>query len=468
MKQIISYLSVLLCIVACNVNASGEGDKLTVLSRATAQKVITTDSNALSIGILIPDRGMADPHVWKVGDRLFVMCGHDESWDDKNTWVMDRWELWSTTDLINWEHHLNILPTETYIGDKSNCWAGDICERNGKYYWLFSNRNINTGIMVADEITGPYKDLLGRPLIEEGLTETPSYDPEIYIENGEYTVIFGAGKYYMATLSDDMRSLKTEPKKILVLKDGVEQGTDDKSTLFKRGDWYYLAYGNHYAISKNLYGPYEFAGDFTPGGHNSVFEWDGIWYVIQENFDTNIFYRGIGLQPIFFNEDGTIRLASKMSVHPGDSREYRFSASQMGWHSESGTTLEWDKSGVISGKISSEDSEIGSAIFLMDDLTKNKTISLDLVNESDATTMEVSIASHEDVPMYWDVYPVTVNWADHSSVKVPIKSNSKKTQHIKIELSKYEKLEKNLMKIKIKPACEALNGNWTIDNIIIK
>ncbi len=462
MKKVLNFILLLLSlgVVACQSEPA-------IIETATAQKVITTDQGALSIGVLIPDRGMADPHVWIEDGRLYAMCGHDESWDDKNTWVMDRWELWSSADLITWQHHLNIEPSETYIGDYPNCWAGDICRRGDKYYWLFSNRNINIGVMVADKITGPYRDLLGRPLLEEGIIEKPVYDPEIFIEDDVYTICFGVERYYMATLSEDMRSIIDHPKAVYVMKDGVEQGVDDKSTLFKRGDWYYLAYGNRYAMSKNLYGPYEYSGEFTPGGHNSVFKWGDQWYVIQENNDTNIFYRGVGLQPIFFNSDGTIRLASKMSIHPGHGREYRFSSSQMGWRAESGCTLNWSDEGYIYGEATHEHGAIGSAIFLMNNLDECTTIELDLINRTPSQRMRISIASYNPEPMYWQVYPVNTDWTQHSYVDVNIINDQATYQHISVELSEFDNLKPDLMQIRIEPASDAVSGSWQIDNIIL-
>ncbi len=461
MKDIFNVV-IFLFILSCSPS------KEKVLGYAKAQKIITTDEGALSVGILIPDRGMADPHVWIENDRLYVMCGHDQSWEDKNIWLIDRWELWSSDNLIDWSHHINIYPTETYIGDKANCWAGDICERDGKYYWFFSNKNIDTGVMVADKITGPYQDLLGRPILHQGLVEKPSYDPEIYIENGIYSICFGVERYYMATLSKDMRSLITEPRPIYVMDDGVEVGTDDKPTLFKRGNWYYLAFGNQYAMSKDLYGDYEYQGEFVQGGHNSVFEWQGQWYVIMENNDTNIFFRGISLQPIYFNDDGTIRLASKMSIHPGKGRVYSFTASSMGWHPENNkTTLTWNENGRICGEIKGDSAAIGSAIFLMNNLDSCSYISFNLINNTSSKRARVSIASHTPEPLYWERYPIVVDWSKHHSVEVDIQNNRDSMQYIEIPLLSFGEVRRDLMKIKIEPALGAVSGSWSIDNIVL-
>lgn len=89
---------------------------------------------------IIPDRGIVDPHVIIVNDTLYCMFGHDKSWHTVDTWVMDRWELWATTDLTEWTHILDISPTSTYLGDKPNCWAGDFAERDGKFIGIFPTK----------------------------------------------------------------------------------------------------------------------------------------------------------------------------------------------------------------------------------------------------------------------------------------------------------------------------------------
>ncbi len=442
---------------------------------AKAQKIVKTEHGDISIGILIPDRGMADPHVWLEKGRLYTFCGGDKSWELVNTWIMDRWELWSTDDLVNWQHELTIKPTETYIGDQPNCWAGDICERNGKYYWFFSNRNLNTGVMVADKITGPYKDLLGKPLLTPDMAKTHPYDPEIYIdEEGEYHICFGAGTYYMARLSEDMKSLKENPRMISVKdKNGKYFGMGDKPTLFKRDGWYYLVSGGRYAMSKELYGPYEFQGGLGGGGHCSIFQWNDVWYRIHETSDTNCFYRGVGLQPVYFNADGTIAPAKIKANHPGNARDFNVTASEMGWHATSGTTLEYDKkSQSIKGEVTGKDAAIESAIFLMLEVSGLKEVKMDIRNETGAKKMRVGIMSYQNPKtnpreFYWNVYPVNTDWSQASFVEVDIKANSKGMQHIEIPISKFKDMKQKVMQLRIEPAVGASKGKWEIDNLMV-
>lgn len=431
-----------------------------------AQKVVITEFGDPSFGLLIPDRGMADPHVWIENETLYVMCGHDKTWEPVNSWIMDRWEMWSTKDLVNWSHEYTLYPIQTYIGDKPQCWAGDLTKRNGKYYWFFSNCYFNTGVCIADKVTGPYKDLLGEPLLPSGIIDGSPYDPEIFVEDGVYTICFGAGVYYMATLAEDMKSIVTEPKAILVQNEkGETIAMDDKSTLFKRDDWYYLVAGGRYAMSKNLYGPYRYIGNFGVNGHNSIFKWKGQWYVIHENDDINPFYRGIGLQPLYFKEDGTIYLAQKRAVHPGEGENYNFTVSTMGWCALKGTTMEWNNKGFIEGVVSEYDAMIGSAVFLWNDMAKLKEISFDLTNDSDAQCASIGLATVKYEPWFWTVYSGEVKSEDCVFIDVPIKKGS---QTISIPLSDFGNLNERLMQIRIKPTKNAVSGKWKIDNIILK
>ncbi len=433
-----------------------------------AQKIVKTEHGHISVGILMPDRGMADPHVWLENGRLYVMCGHDKSWEPVNTWIMNRWDLWSTDNLTTWKHEYSIDPTDTYIGDQPNCWAGDICERNGKYYWFFSNRNLNSGVMIADKITGPYKDLLGKPLLTPDMAKTHPYDPEIYIENGEYHICFGAGTYYMARLAEDMKSLIEKPRMISVVdKDGKKIGMGDKPAMFKRGDWYYLVSGGRYAMSKELYGPYNYVGNFGGGGHNSFFVWKGQWYVIHELGDTNIFYRGVGLQPLYFRENGEMHLAKTRAVHPGAGRDYNFNVSQMGWHVEEGeTSFSWNEKGYIEGAVKSKEASVSSAIYLLNSMKYNNTLSFKLKNETSSKRVRVSLATYDDARFVWNVYPIQADWSQHTYVDIDVKPNSKKWETYTVDLTKMG-LKVRLMQIKISPAMDAKSGKWALDDVVL-
>lgn len=431
------------------------------------EKDIRKNLEVIHVDVIAPEHGMADPHVWVQNDTVFAICGHDESWEGKGSFRMDRWEVWYSTDLKNWNHSRNIYPKDTYIGNQPNCWAGDITERDGKYYWFFSNRNIDTGVMVADEITGEYKDLLGKPLLPKGIVPVHPYDPEIYIEDDVYTLCFGVNTYYMATLAKDMKSLITKPKAILVQdKDGNKVSTDDKSTLFKRNGWYYLVYGSTYAMSKNLYGPYELKGAFLKGGHTSFFDWHGQKYVLQENHDISAFYRGASLKPVFFNQDGTIVIPKADDMYPAPGRPFKFINSTMGWHAKSGTDILF-KDGVITGTITDKNAFITSAPWLYTESKLCSEITFKIKNNSTAKSLKVALYSRDYSSKFWTINE-PVNWNAQEWVSVPISANNTEFKTYTIDLAQFSHIKQRIMQVGIQPAVGVRKGYWEIDEIIIE
>lgn len=433
-------------------------------------KVVTHEGveSPAKIMNLFPEHGLTDPHVWIENGRLYLFGGHDASWLTNRTWTMDRWELWSTTDLATWQLEQQILPTQTYIGNEPNCWAGDIVCRNEQYYWYFSNRSKDTGVMRAHSITGEYIDALGKPLLPEGLIQGHCYDPEIVIDNGNYYIIFSAGVYHIAQLANDMISLATEPTPIKVIdKEGNSVWTDDKSCMFIRNGIYYLVWGSHYATATSLYGTYTYQGAFLAGGHSSVFEWDGEWYVVQENKDLSLFYRGISLKPISFDEDGNIIIPDSDYDYPGNSRTWLFENSEMGWHAVSSTSLAWNNEGrSIQGKLSGECAAIESCTWLLTPTKKFSRATITLRNSSSATEMAVYLATYSHPEgNFWE-HP-EINWSEEWCSHLPIAANSDEfiTYSIDIECDKIGDI---LKAIRIEPASNATIGKWEIADIAIK
>ncbi|MCF8362666.1 MAG: family 43 glycosylhydrolase [Prolixibacteraceae bacterium] len=234
------------------------------------------------------DAGMADPHIRIFNNKAYLFTTRDAEKDAKS-FIMPDWHIWSSDDLVNWKHETTIYPSETYMGKSNNCWAPDAVEKNGKYYFYFSNKNINTGVMVADSPTGPYKDALGKPMLDVDLTTTKEYDPTVLIENdGTAYIVFGHYRktdpdldFYIAKLSDDMISLAEHPKPIEINGNLDVLAGNDKPTLHKKNGLYYLSAGSHYATATNVYGPYERRGNsgndkygLNSRAHGNYFDWN--------------------------------------------------------------------------------------------------------------------------------------------------------------------------------------------------
>ncbi len=237
---------------------------------------------------IIPGVGLSDPHVRIFNNKIYLYSGHDDSPTDP-LWVMKDWRVFSSDDLINWKLETTIYPKDNYLADDSvDAWAGDAATRHGKFYFYFSDRDRSAGVMESDSPSGPFVDKRGTPLVDK-------HDPTVFIDDDKNKtpyIIYGDKHgnldYQIAQLNDDMSSLAEKPKKIII--NGSEWDNapiwQDKNYLFKRNGIYYLSWGRDYAVSKNIYGPYETLGAVGNGhnlngyAHGSFFKWKGQFYHI--------------------------------------------------------------------------------------------------------------------------------------------------------------------------------------------
>ena len=258
---------------------------------------------------LIDEPGMSDPHALVIDDVCYLFTGRDVGFGVAD-WVMPEWRIYRSEDLESWELVGTIEPKDTYMGGGStDCWAGDIVERNGRFYWFFSNRNRNAGVMVADHPQGPYRDLLGKPLVD-------SFDPTIFVEDdGTPYIIYGHHTYMIAPLEPSMTALADAPQALEIDRKDVFPSMD-KNSLHKRDGIYYLSCSGYYATSRNLYGPYVYAGlvgtgwDLDTGyGHGDFFTWKGDWYHVWCSYRdrSKDRIRDSYIAPVVYGSDGSMR-----------------------------------------------------------------------------------------------------------------------------------------------------------------
>jgi arabinoxylan arabinofuranohydrolase len=113
----------------------------------------------------------ADPAPLIYNGRVYLYTGHDE--DGSTTFTMRDWRVFSSSDMVNWQHHGSPLNLTTFAWANANTWAGQVVPRNGKFYWYVPIRTRNTnrmaiGVAVGDSPLGPFHDALGKPLAENG------------------------------------------------------------------------------------------------------------------------------------------------------------------------------------------------------------------------------------------------------------------------------------------------------------
>nr|WP_294897616.1 family 43 glycosylhydrolase [uncultured Pedobacter sp.] len=271
---------------------------LLFLSTASFAKLKSYSSKTDTLKKLKPmvaDVGMADPHIHIFNNKAYLYATRDGDKTAK-TFVMPDWKIWTSTDLVNWKLETTIDPATTYMGKSNDCWAPDMAYKNGKYYFYFSNGNVNTGVLVGNTPIGPFKDVLGKPLLPENLTPGKEYDPTVIIEKdkaktayiafGHYRAVDPTLNYMIAKLNSDMISLDEKPRKLVIKGSAEGLLACDKPNLHQRNGIYYLSAGTSYATSRNIYGPYTRRGysanidlyGLNTAAHGNFFEWNNQWF----------------------------------------------------------------------------------------------------------------------------------------------------------------------------------------------
>ena len=152
----------------------------------------------------------ADPAPLVYNGRVYLYTGHDE---DNSTWfTMKDWRVWSSADMVNWTDHGSPLNLATFSWAKSDAWAGQAVYRNGKFYWYVPVTDRATGAMaigvaVGDSPTGPFRDAIGHPLVENG-----RFDPTVFIDDdGQAYLYWGNPDLWYVKLNADMISYSGAP-----------------------------------------------------------------------------------------------------------------------------------------------------------------------------------------------------------------------------------------------------------------
>jgi arabinoxylan arabinofuranohydrolase len=147
----------------------------------------------------------ADPAPLIYNNTIYLFTGHDE--DGSTNFNMRDWRLFTSTDMANWQDHGVIMNLATFSWASSRAWAGQVIARNNKFYYYVpvqkSSGSMAIGVAVSDNILGPYKDALGKPLVENN-----EIDPTVYIDDGGQAYLYwGNPGLWYAKLNTDMISI---------------------------------------------------------------------------------------------------------------------------------------------------------------------------------------------------------------------------------------------------------------------
>jgi beta-xylosidase len=286
----------------------------------------------------------ADPDICLFEGKYWIFPTFSEAFE-KQTFL----DAFSSADLVNWEKHSYILDTSAIQWAHKAMWAPCVVEYEGQYYLFFGANDLQRpeskwwdptkhrtddvggiGVAVASKPQGPYRDLLGKPLIGEVWKGAQPIDQCVFLDDdGHYYLIYGGwGRCNIARLAPGFTGIVPWPEGEMT-REITPEGYVEGPVLFKIRGTYYLMWseGNWtdgtyqvaYGRSPNLTGPFLKEGNIlgnnpdvaTGAGHHSVLNIPGTddWYICyhrrpipNEGRD----HRVVCLERMYFREDGSI------------------------------------------------------------------------------------------------------------------------------------------------------------------
>ncbi|MCW9705417.1 glycoside hydrolase family 43 protein [Fodinibius salsisoli] len=247
-------------------------------------------------------------------------------------------DAFSSPNLVDWTKHDQIIDTAAVAWADSAMWAPSIIQNNDKYFLFFAANDIQNneqyggiGIGVSDKPGGPYKDYLGKPLLDKFHNGAQPIDQFVFQDkDGQFYMIYGGwGHCNIVKLKDDFTGF--EPYEDgTIFKEITPEGYVEGSFMFTRDGQYYFMWSEGgwggpnyqvaYAIADSPFGPFERIGVVlkqdpsvaTGAGHHSLIKVpeEDEWYIVYHRRplgETDPNHRVTSIDKLEFDENGYIK-----------------------------------------------------------------------------------------------------------------------------------------------------------------
>ncbi|MCH7401151.1 glycoside hydrolase family 43 protein [Belliella kenyensis] len=300
-------------------------------SKNKTEEVDVENQDTRMSGNPIIEGWYADPEAIIYGDTYWIFPTYSAPYEKQL-----HFDAFSSKNLVDWEKHERVLTSEEVKWAEKAMWAPGVIQKNGKYYLFFGANDVHEGevggigVAVADQPEGPYKDLIGKPLIQEIWDGAQPIDQFIFKEDDDtyYMYYGGWGHCNVVKLNEDFTGL--EPfedgslHKEVTPKNYVEGPFMFKKDgkyyfMWSEGGWTGPGYKVAYAIADSPFGPFEREGVIleqdpevaTGAGHHSVLiHPDGEnYYIVYHRrplSETDQNHRIVCLEPMNFDAQGKI------------------------------------------------------------------------------------------------------------------------------------------------------------------
>jgi len=254
-------------------------------------------------------------------------------------------DAFSSNNLAAWKKHPHIIDTSVIKWAKMAIWAPAIIKKRNQYFLFFSANDIQSklrngikddtlggiGIAVSKNPGGPFKDYLGRPLINKFYNNAQPIDQYVFKDkDGVYYILYGGwGRCNIGKLNNDFTGLipfnDSTPVKEITPKGYVEGPTmfirkRKYYLMWSEGGWTNGTYKVAYAIADNVFGPFARKATIleadenvaTGAGHHSVINIPNTdeWYIVYHrrpipNLDRD--HRVVCIDHLYFDDNGNIK-----------------------------------------------------------------------------------------------------------------------------------------------------------------
>lgn len=247
-------------------------------------------------------------------------------------------DAFSSPDLIQWTKHSRIVDTSAIKWARRAMWAPAIVKKKNKYYLFFGANDIQSnqekggiGVAVADQPAGPFRDLLGKPLVDQFHNGAQPIDQFVFKDStGAYYLIYGGWRHCnIARLNDDFTGF-IPFEDGTIFKEITPEGYVEGPFMFIRNGKYYFMwseggwtgpdYSVAYAIADSPFGPFKRIDKIlqqdpaiaTGAGHHSVIHSLGTdeWYMVYHRrplTETDRNARVTCIDRMYFDEKGWIK-----------------------------------------------------------------------------------------------------------------------------------------------------------------
>ena len=274
----------------------------------------------------------ADPEGIIMDDEYWIFPTYSAPYDKQV-----HFDAFSSPDLVNWTKHERIIDTTVIKWAHRAIWAPSIIKKEDQYFLFFGANDIQSneeyggiGVAVSDSPQGPYKDHLGKPLVDKFHNGAQPIDQFVFQDNGKYYLIYGGWRHCnIAQLKDDFTGFNPYEDGT-TFKEITPENYVEGPFMFKKDDKYYFMwsegswtgpdYSVAYAVADSPFGPFKRIGKTlqqdtkiaTGAGHHSIIH----------NKDTDDYYMVYHRRPLDetdrnsretcidlmeFNDDGTIK-----------------------------------------------------------------------------------------------------------------------------------------------------------------